>query len=80
MEAAYLAHVDAGGSEDNWKAPSAFNSDAARIAGQNIAGRATAPDRKLQAKAYKAIKALGLEADRAHERGLRVGDREKGLA
>lgn len=61
MEAAYLAHVDAGGSGDNWKAPSAFNSDAARIAGQNIAGRATAPDRKLQAKAYKAIKALGLK-------------------
>ena len=60
MEAAYKAHIEAHGSEGDWKAPSAFNRDAAKVVGQNLAGRATAPDRKLQAKAYKAIKALGL--------------------
>ena len=52
--------MDAGGSGGNWKAPSPFNREAAKVVGQNLAGRATAPDRKLRAKAYKAIKALGL--------------------
>lgn len=31
MEAAYKAHIEAGGSEDDWKAPSAFNSDVANL-------------------------------------------------
>lgn len=56
----HAAHVEAGGSDADWRPPDGFNADAARIVGQNLAGRATAPDRKLQAKAYKAIKALGL--------------------
>jgi hypothetical protein len=57
---ANAAHVEAGGTDADWRPHDDFNADAARIVGQSLAGRATAPDRKLQAKAYKAIKALGL--------------------
>jgi hypothetical protein len=58
---AYVAFTAAGGSEADWRPPSEFNHDAAEIVGQALAGRATAPDRKLHARAYKEIRALGLK-------------------
>jgi hypothetical protein len=61
MDEAWVRHVAAGGTADDWERPSHFDNDAAEQAGDDLAERATSRDSKVQATAYKRISTLGLK-------------------
>lgn len=60
-EAAWQAHLAAGGVEANWEIPYGFNREAAKAEGDDLARRAVSRDLITQEQAYDEIAELGLE-------------------
>ena len=64
LEKAWEAHVEAGGSEDDWDeygAGGMFDRDGAEATGKALAARATSSSHDVRLKAYSEIAALGLK-------------------
>jgi hypothetical protein len=61
LDDAWERHVEAGGTEDDWREGSDFDDDAAEEAGEDLAARAMSRDPKVQARAYEEVSALGMD-------------------
>lgn len=60
LDAAWAAHVEAGGTEDDWQAESDFDEAEAEELGADLVERSTASDPTERAEAYDEIAELGL--------------------
>ncbi|MGJ8561887.1 MAG: hypothetical protein ACSHX3_16860 [Litorimonas sp.] len=61
LDAAWEAHLAAGGVEANWETPYRFDRAVAEAVGDDLARRAVSSDRDAQEQAYAEITELGLE-------------------
>jgi len=61
IDASWERHVEAGGTEDDFKEGSDFDDDAAKMAGEHLAACAMSRDPETQARAYEDVSALGMD-------------------
>lgn len=61
LDAAYDAHFEAGGTDEDWKEPFQFDPDAAQAAGEALAAQAISRDPDVQARASARIVDLGMD-------------------
>jgi hypothetical protein len=61
LDDAWERHVEAGGTEDDWREGSDFDREAAEEAGEDLAARAMSRDPEVQARAYDEVSALGMD-------------------
>lgn len=61
LDEAYDAHIEAGGTEDNWVEPKKFDREVALAKGRDLAVRAVTGNLNQQTEAYKEVSDLGLD-------------------